>query len=170
MSEEVNLSEESNNPEEVLDQDELLEKIDEMRQLIHQQRFTECKPLLVAVFTPLPSNKQYVNRLLQSLLTALAANMSLFQRKKIPDGVFGFPLQHIKSFEELDIPEMTPETRAKYISSAISGLDQLLEDIEMDIRSDQGVFKDLKKQGEAIDIKEVKPTSRNSFPERRCFS
>lgn len=158
MSEEVNLSEESNNPEEVLDQDELLEKIDEMRQLIHQQRFTECKPLLVAVFTPLPSNKQYVNRLLQSLLTALAANMSLFQRKKIPDGVFGFPLQHIKSFEELDIPEMTPETRAKYISSAISGLDQLLEDIEMDIRSDQGVFKNLKKQGEAIDIKEVKPT------------
>lgn len=158
MSEEVNLSEESNNPEEVLDQDELLEKIDEMRQLIHQQRFTECKPLLVAVFTPLPSNKQYVNRLLQSLLTALAANMSLFQCKKIPDGVFGFPLQHIKSFEELDIPEMTPETRAKYISSAISGLDQLLEDIEMDIRSDQGVFKDLKKQGEAIDIKEVKPT------------
>lgn len=158
MSEEVNLSEESSNPEEVLDQDELLEKIDEMRQLIHQQRFTECKPLLVAVFTPLPSNKQYVKRLLQSLLTALAANMSLFQRKKIPDGVFGFPLQHIKSFEELDIPEMTPETRAKYISSAISGLDQLLEDIEMDIRSDQGVFKDLKKQGEAIDIKEVKPT------------
>lgn len=158
MSEEVNLSEESNNPEEVLDQDELLEKIDEMRQLIHQQRFTECKPLLVAVFTPLPSNKQYVNRLLQSLLTALAANMSLFQRKKIPNGVFGFPLQHIKSFEELDIPEMTPETRAKYISSAISGLDQLLEDIEMDIRSDQGVFKDLKKQGEAIDIKEVKST------------
>lgn len=158
MSEEVNLSEESNNPEEVLDQDELLEKIDEMRQLIHQQRFTECKPLLVAVFTPLPSNKQYVNRLLQSLLTALAANMSLFQRKKIPNGVFGFPLQHIKSFEELDIPEMTPETRAKYISSAISGLDQLLEDIEMDVRSDQGVFKDLKKQGEAIDIKEVKPT------------
>lgn len=158
MSEEVNLSEESNNPEEVLDQDELLEKIDEMRQLIHLQRFTECKPLLVAVFTPLPSNKQYVNRLLQSLLTALAANMSLFQRKKIPNGVFGFPLQHIKSFEELDIPEMTPETRAKYISSAISGLDQLLEDIEMDIRSDQGVFKDLKKQGEAIDIKEVKPT------------
>lgn len=159
MSEEVNLSEESNNPEEdVLDQDFLLEKIDEMRDLIHQQRFTECKPLLVAVFTPLPSNKQYVKRLLQSLLTALAANMSLFQRKKIPDGVFGFPLQHIKSFEELDIPEMTPETRAKYISSAISGLDQLLEDIEMDIRSDQGVFKDLKKQGEAIDIKEVKPT------------
>lgn len=158
MSEEVNLSEESNNPEEVLDQDELLEKIDEMRQLIHQQRFTECKPLLVAVFTPLPSNKQYVNRLLQSLLTALAANMSLFQRKKIPGGVFGFPLQHNKSFEELDIPEMTPEARAKYISSTISGLDQLLVDVEMDIRSDQGVFKDLKKLGEEIDIKEVKST------------
>lgn len=158
MSEEVNLSEESNNPEEVLDQDELLEKIDEMRQLIHQQRFSECKPMLVEVFTPFSSNKQYINRLLQSLLTSLFANMSLFQRKKIPDGVFGFPLQHIKSFEELDIPEMTPETRAKYISSAISGLDQLLEDIEMDIRSDQGVFKDLKKQGEAIDIKEVKST------------
>mgnify|MGYP000258123684 CR=1 FL=1 len=51
MSEEVNLSEESNNPEEVLDQDELLEKIDEMRQLIHQQRFSECKPMLVEVFT-----------------------------------------------------------------------------------------------------------------------
>lgn len=158
MSEEVNLSEESNNPEKILDQDELLEKIDEMRELIQQQRFTECKPLLVAVITPLPSNKPYVNRLLQSFLTALVANMSLFQRKKIPDGVFGFPIQHNKSFEELDIPEMTPETRAKYISSVISELDQLLEDIEMDIRSEQGIFKDLKKQGEAIDIKEVKPT------------
>ena len=159
MSEEVNLSEESNSQEEeVLDQGFLLEKVDEMRDLIHQQRFAECKPMLVEVFTPFSSNKQYINRLLQSLLTSLFANMSLFQRKKIPDGVFGFPLQHNKSFEELDIPEMTPETRAKYISSAISGLDQLLEDIEMDIRSDQGVFKDLKKQGEAIDIKEVKPT------------
>lgn len=158
MSEEVNLSEESNNPEEVLDQDELLEKIDEMRQLIHQQRFTECKPLLVAVFTPLQSNKQYVIRLMQAFLNGLFANVSLFQRKKIPDGVFGFPILHNKSFEELDIPEMTSETRAKYISSTISGLDQLLEDIEMDIRSDQGVFKDLKKQGEAIDIKEVKST------------
>ena len=159
MSEKVNLSEESNNPEEdVLDQDELLEKIDEMRQLIHQQRFTECKPMLVEVFTPFSSNKQYINRLMQSLLTSLFANMSLFQRKKIPDGVFGFPIQHNKSFEELDIPEMTPETRAKYISSTISGLDQLLVDIEMDIRSDQGVFKDLKKLGEEIDIKEVKST------------
>lgn len=159
MSEEVNLSEESNNPEEdVLDQDFLLEKIDEMRDLIHQQRFSECKPMLVEVFTPFSSNKQYINRLLQSLLTSLFANMSLFQRKKIPDGVFGIPIEHNKSFEELDIPEMTPEARAKYISSTISGLDQLLVDVEMDIRSDQGVFKDLKKQGEAIDIKEVKPT------------
>lgn len=159
MSEEVNLSEESNNPEEdVLDQDFLLEKIAEMRQLIHQQRFTECKPMLVEVFTPFSSNKQYINRLMQSLLTSLFANMSLFQRKKIPDGVFGFPIQHNKSFEELDIPEMTPEARAKYISSTISGLDQLLVDIEMDIRSDQGVFKDLKKLGEEIDIKEVKST------------
>lgn len=159
MSEEVNLSEESNNPEEdVLDQDFLLEKVDEMRDLIHQQRFSECKPMLVEVFTPFSSNKQYINRLMQSLLTSLFANMSLFQRKKIPDGVFGIPIQHNKSFEELDIPEMTPETRAKYISSTISGLDQLLVDIEMDIRSEQGIFKDLKKQGEAIDIKEVKPT------------
>ena len=158
MSEKVNLSEESNSQEEVLDQDELLEKIDEMRQLIHQQRFTECKPMLVEVFTPFSSNKQYINRLMQSLLTSLFANMSLFQRKKIPDGVFGIPIQHNKSFEELDIPEMTPETRAKYISSTISGLDQLLVDIEMDIRSEQGIFKDLKKQGETIDIKEVKPT------------
>ena len=159
MSEEVNLSEESNNPEEdVLDQDFLLEKIDEMRDLIHQQRFSECKPMLVEVFTPFSSNKQYINRLLQSLLTSLFANMSLFQRKKIPDGVFGIPIEHNKSFEELDIPEMTPETRAKYISSAISGLDQLLVDVEMDIRSDQGVFKDLKKLGEEIDIKEVKST------------
>lgn len=159
MSEEVNLSEESNNPEEdVLDQDFLLEKIDEMRDLIHQQRFSECKPMLVEVFTPFSSNKQYINRLLQSLLTSLFANMSLFQRKKIPDGVFGIPIEHNKSFEKLDIPEMTPEARAKYISSTISGLDQLLVDIEMDIRSEQGIFKDLKKQGEAIDIKEVKPT------------
>lgn len=158
MSEEVNLSEESNSQEEVLDQDELLEKIDEMRQLIHQQRFTECKQMLVEVFTPFSSNKQYINRLMQSLLTSLFANMSLFQRKKIPDGVFGIPIQHNKSFEELDIPEMTPEARAKYISSTISGLDQLLVDVEMDIRSDQGVFKDLKKLGEEIDIKEVKST------------
>lgn len=159
MSEEVNLSEESNYPEEdVLDQDFLLEKVDEMRDLIHQQRFSECKPMLVEVFTPFSSNKQYINRLLQSLLTSLFANMSLFQRKKIPDGVFGFPIQHNKSFEELDIPEMTPEARAKYISSTISGLDQLLVDVEMDIRSDQGVFKDLKKLGEEIDIKEVKST------------
>ena len=50
MSEEVNLSEESNSQEEVLDQDFLLEKVDEMRDLIHQQRFAECKPMLVAIF------------------------------------------------------------------------------------------------------------------------
>ena len=131
MSEEVNLSEESNNPKKVLDQDELLEKVDEMRQLIHQQRFTECKPLLVAVFPTLSNKKQYANRLLQSFLAALVANMSLFQRKKIPDEVFGFPIKPAKSFEEPDIPDMTPEDRAKYISSAISGLDQLLEDIEI---------------------------------------
>lgn len=159
MSEEVNLSEESNSQEEeVLDQDFLLEKVDEMRDLIHQQRFSECKPMLVEVFTSFSSNKQYINRLLQSLLTSLFANMSLFQRKKIPDGVFGIPIEHNKSFEELDIPEMTPEARAKYISSTISGLNQLLVDVEMDIRSDQGVFKDLKKLGEEIDIKEVKST------------
>lgn len=159
MSEEVKLSEESNNPEEdVLDQDFLLEKVDEMRDLIHQQRFSECKPMLVEVFTSFSSNKQYINRLLQSLLTSLFANMSLFQRKKIPDGVFGIPIEHNKSFEELDIPEMTPEARAKYISSTISGLNQLLVDVEMDIRSDQGVFKDLKKLGEEIGIKEVKST------------
>ena len=159
MSEEVNLSEESNSQEEeVLDQDFLLEKVDEMRDLIHQQRFSECKPMLVEVFTSFSSNKQYINRLLQSLLTSLFANMSLFQRKKIPDGVFGIPIEHNKSFEELDIPEMTPEARTKFVFGAVSELDQLLEDIEMDIRSEQGIFKDLKKLGEEIDIKEVKST------------
>lgn len=159
MSEEVNLSEESNNPEEeVLDQDFLLEKVDEMRDLIHQQRFAECKPMLVAIFENCPNHKQYMRRLMHGLLTTVLANMSLLQRKKLPDDMLGILKQYVKPSEELDIPEMTPETRAKYISSAISGLDQLLEDIEMDIRSDQGVFKDLKKQGEAIDIKEVKPT------------
>ena len=45
------------------------------------------------------------------------------------------------------IPEMTPEARTKFVFGAVSELDQLLEDIEMDIRSEQGVFKDLKKQG-----------------------
>ena len=159
MSEEVNLSEESNNPEEdVLDQDFLLEKIDEMRQLIHQQRFAECKPMLVAIFENCPNHKQYMRRLMHGLLTTVLANMSLLQRKKLPDDMLGILKQYVKPSEELDIPEMTPEARTKFVFGAVSELDQLLEDIEMDIRSDQGVFKDLKKLGEEIDIKEVKST------------
>lgn len=159
MSEEVNLSEESNNPEEdVLDQDFLLEKVDEMRDLIHQQRFAECKPMLVAIFKNCPNHKQYMRRLMHGLLTTVLANMSLLQRKKLPDDMLGILKQYVKPSEELDIPEMTPEARTKFVFGAVSELDQLLEDIEMDIRSEQGIFKDLKKQGEAIDIKEVKPT------------
>lgn len=159
MSEEVNLSEESNNPEEdVLDQDFLLEKVDEMRDLIHQQRFTECKPILVAIFENCPNHKQYMRRLMHGLLKTVLANMSLLQCKKLPDDMLGFLKQYVKPSEELDIPEMTPEARTKFVFGAVSELDQLLVDIEMDIRSDQGIFKDLKKQGEAIDIKEVKPT------------
>ena len=159
MSEEVNLSEESNNPEEdVLDQDFLLEKVDEMRDLIHQQRFTECKPILVAIFEYCPNHKQYMRRLMHGLLKTVLANMSLLQCKKLPDDMLGFLKQYVKPSEELDIPEMTPEARTKFVFGAVSELDQLLVDIEMDIRSDQGIFKDLKKQGEAIDIKEVKPT------------
>lgn len=159
MSEEVNLSEESNNPEEdVLDQDFLLEKVDEMRDLIHQQRFTECKPILVAIFENCPNHKQYMRRLMHGLLKTVLANMSLLQCKKLPDDMLGFLKQYVKPSEELDIPEMTPEARTKFVFGAVSELDQLLVDIEMDIRSDQGIFKVLKKQGEAIDIKEVKPT------------
>ena len=159
MSEEVNLSEESNNPEEdVLDQDFLLEKVYEMRDLIHQQRFTECKPILVAIFENCPNHKQYMRRLMHGLLKTVLANMSLLQCKKLPDDMLGFLKQYVKPSEELDIPEMTPEARTKFVFGAVSELDQLLVDIEMDIRSDQGIFKDLKKQGEAIDIKEVKPT------------
>lgn len=158
MSEEVNLSEESNNPEEVLDQDFLLEKIDEMRDLIHQQRFAECKPMLVAIFENCPNHKQYMRRLMHGLLTTVLANMSLLQRKKLPDDMLGIVKQYVKPSEELDIPEMTPEARTEFVFGAVSELDQLLVDIEMDIRSEQGIFKDLKKQGEAIDIKEVKPT------------
>lgn len=159
MSEEVNLSEGSNNPEEdVLDQDFLLEKVDEMRDLIHQQRFTECKPILVAIFENCPNHKQYMRRLMHGLLKTVLANMSLLQCKKLPDDMLGFLKQYVKPSEELDIPEMTPEARTKFVFGAVSELDQLLVDIEMDIRSDQGIFKDLKKQGEAIDIKEVKPT------------
>ncbi len=158
MSEEVNLSEESNSQEEVLDQDFLLEKVDEMRDLIHQQRFSECKPMLVAIFENCPNHKQYMRRLMHGLLTTVLANMSLLQRKKLPDDMLGILKQYVKPSEELDIPEMTPEARTKFVFGAVSELDQLLEDIEMDIRSEQGIFKDLKKQGEAIDIKEVKPT------------
>lgn len=159
MSEEVNLSEESNNPEEdVLDQDFLLEKVDEMRDLIHQQRFTECKPILVAIFENCPNHKQYMRRLMHGLMKTVLANMSLLQCKKLPDDMLGFLKQYVKPSEELDIPEMTPEARTKFVFGAVSELDQLLVDLEMDIRSDQGIFKDLKKQGEAIDIKEVKPT------------
>lgn len=159
MSEEVNLSEESNNPEEdVLDQNFLLEKVDEMRDLIHQQRFAECKPMLFAILKNCPNHQPYMNRLGQGLLTTAVVNLSLFQRKKMPNEVLGFLKLENKAIKEFEIPEMTPEARAKHISYAISVLDQLLEDIEMDIRSEQGIFKDLKKQGEAIDIKEVKPT------------
>lgn len=159
MSEEVNLSEESNNPEEdVLDQDFLLEKVDEMRDLIHQQRFAECRPMLVAIFENCPNHKQYMHRLMHGLLTTVLANMSLLQRKKLPDDMLGIVKQYVKPSEKLDIPEMTPEARTEFVFGAVSELDQLLEDIEMDIRSEQGIFKDLKKQGEAIDIKEVKST------------
>lgn len=158
MSEEVNLSEESNSQEEVLDQDFLLEKVDEMRDLIHQQRFAECKPMLVVIFENCPNHKQYMRRLMHGLLTTVLANMSLLQRKKLPDDMLGILKQYVKPSEVLDIPEMTPEARTKFVFGAISELDQLLEDIEMDIRSEQGIFKDLKKQGEAIDIKEVKST------------
>lgn len=158
MSEEVNLSEESNSQEEVLDQDFLLEKVDEMRDLIHQQRFAECKPMLVAIFENCPNHKQYMRRLMHGLLTTVLANMSLLQRKKLPDDMLGILKQYVKPSEKLGIPEMTPEARTKFVFGAVSELDQLLEDIEMDIRSEQGIFKDLKKQGEAIDIKEVKPT------------
>lgn len=158
MSEEVNLSEESNSQEEVLDQNFLLEKVDEMRDLIHQQRFAECKPMLVAIFENCPNHKQYMRRLMHGLLTTVLANMSLLQRKKLPDDMLGILKQYVKPSEELDIPAMTPEARTKFVFGAVSELDQLLEDIEMDIRSEQGIFKDLKKLGEEIDIKEVKPT------------
>lgn len=159
MSEEVNLSEESNNSEnEALDQKELLEDVAEMRQLIHQQRFAECKPLLIAILKNCPNNQPYMNRLGQGLLTTAVVNLSLFQRKKMPDEMLGFLKLENKALKEFEIPETTPEGRAKQISYAISELDQLLVDVEMDIRSELGVFKDLKKQGEGIDIKEVKPT------------
>lgn len=159
MSEEVNLSEESNNPEEdVLAQKELLEDVVEIRQMIHQQRFAECNQMLFAIIKNGPNHQPYIHRLVQGLLSTVIASLSLFQRKKMSTETLGFLKLDAKAIKEFKIPETTPETRATLVSEAISGLDQLLVDIEMDIRSEQGIFKDLKKQGEAIDIKEVKPT------------
>ena len=159
MSEEVNLSEESNNPEEeVLAQKELLEDVVEIRQMIHQQRFAECNPMLFAIIKNSPNHQPYIHRLVQGLLSTVITSLSLFQRKKISTEMLGFLKLDAKAVKEFKIPETTPEGRAKLVSEAISELDQFLVDIEMDIRSEQGIFKDLKKQGEAIDIKEVKPT------------
>lgn len=159
MSEKVNLSEESNNPEEeVFDQEELLEDIAELRQLIHQQRFAECQPILFTIFKNWPNDLPYMRHLVQGMLTTVIASLSLFHRKKFPDEMLGFLKQYDKQAGKIEIPETTPEARVKYISDAISELDQFLVDIEMDIRSGLGIFEDLKKQGEEIDIKEVKPT------------
>lgn len=158
MSEEVNLSEESNNPEEVLAQKELLEDVVEIRQMIHQQRFAECNPMLFAIVKNSPNHQPYIHRLVQGLLSTVIASLSLFQRKKISTEMLGFLKLDAKAVKEFKIPETTPEGRAKLVSEAISELDQFLVDIEMDIRSEQGIFKDLKKQGEEIDIKEVKST------------
>lgn len=158
MSEEVNLSEESNNPEEVLAQKELLEDVVEIRQMIHQQRFAECNPMLFAIIKNSPNHLPYIHRLVQGLLSTVIASLSLFQRKKMSTEMLDFLKLDAKAIKEFKIPETTPEARAKLVSEAISELDQFLVDIEMDIRSEQGIFKDLKKQGEAIDIKEVKPT------------
>lgn len=158
MSEEVNLSEESNNPEEVLAQKELLEDVVEIRQMIHQQRFAECNPMLFAIIKNSPNHQPYIHRLVQGLLSTVIASLSLFQRKKISTEMLGFLKLDAKAVKEFKIPETTPEARAKLVSEAISELDQFLVDVEMDIRSDQGVFKDLKKLGEEIDIKEVKST------------
>lgn len=158
MSEEVKLSEESNNPEEVLAQKELLEDVVEIRQMIHQQRFAECNPMLFAIIKNSPNHLPYIHRLVQGLLSTVIASLSLFQRKKISTEMLGFLKLDAKAVKEFKIPETTPEGRAKLVSDAISELDQFLVDFEMDIRSEQGIFKDLKTQGEAIDIKEVKPT------------
>lgn len=158
MSEEVNLSEESNNPEEVLAQKELLEDVVEIRQMIHQQRFAECNPMLFAIIKNSPDHLPYIHRLVQGLLSTVIASLSLFQRKKMSTEMLDFLKLDAKAIKEFKIPETTPEARAKLVSEAISELDQFLVDIEMDIRSEQGIFKDLKKQGEEIDIKEVKPT------------
>lgn len=158
MSEEVNLSEESNNPEEVLAQKELLEDVVEIRQMIHQQRFAECNSMLFAIIKNCPNQQPYIDRLVQGLLSTVIASLSLFQRKKMSTEMLGFLKLDAKAIKEFKIPETTPEGRAKLVSEAISEIDQFLVDIEMDIRSELGVFKDLKKQGEGIDIKEVKPT------------
>ena len=158
MSEEVNLSEESNNPEEVLAQKELLEDVVEIRQMIHQQRFAECNPMLFAIIKNSPNHQPYIHRLVQGLLSTVIASLSLFQRKKMSTEMLGFLKLDAKAIKEFKIPETTPEARAKLVSEAISELDQFLVDVEMDIRSEHGIFKDLKTQGEAIDIKEVKPT------------
>lgn len=158
MSEEVKLSEESNNPEEVLAQKELLEDVVDIRQMIHQQRFAECNPMLFAIIKNSPDHLPYIHRLVQGLLSTVIASLSLFQRKKMSTEMLDFLKLDAKAIKEFKIPETTPEARAKLVSEAISELDQFLVDIEMDIRSEQGIFKDLKKQGEAIDIKEVKPT------------
>lgn len=158
MSEEVKLSEESNNPEEVLAQKELLEDVVEIRQMIHQQRFAECNPMLFAIIKNSPNHLPYIHRLVQGLLSTVIASLSLFQRKKMSTEMLDFLKLDAKAIKEFKIPETTPEGRAKLVSDAISELDQFLVDIEMDIRSEQGIFKDLKKQGEEIDIKEVKST------------
>lgn len=158
MSEEVNLSEESNNPEEVLAQKELLEDVVEIRQMIHQQRFAECNQMLFAIIKNCPNHQPYIQRLVQGLLSTVIASLSLFQRKKMSTETLGFLKLDAKAIKEFEIPEMTPEARTKFVFGAVSELDQLLVDIEMDIRSEQGIFKDLKTQGEEIDIKEVKPT------------
>ena len=162
MSEEkVNLSEASNNPEEdILDLDELLGYVGEVRELIHQQRFPECIPMLQEIFNSMcfQSQSVFIRPLGFGLLKTIIAKLSLFHCKKISDDKFSYIKINIKIPEEIEIPEMTPEDRTELYSNAVSELDQVLVDIEMYIRSRQGLFKDLKKQGEAIDIKEVKPT------------
>ena len=113
MSEEVNLSEESNNPEEVLAQKELLEDVVEIRQMIHQQRFAECNPMLFAIIKNSPDHQPYIHRLVQGLLSTVIASLSLFQRKKMSAEMLGFLKLDAKAVKEFKIPETTPEGRAK---------------------------------------------------------
>ena len=137
MSKEVNLSEESNNPEnesnnpgnESLDQKELLEDVVEIRQMIHQQRFAECNPMLFAIIKNCPNHQPYIQRLVQGLLSTVIASLSLFQRKKMSTETLGFLKLDAKAIKEFKIPETTPETRATLVSEAISELDQFLVDI-----------------------------------------